>query len=219
MKNRVNGWIIGSRYYLPCFIVGVLLLIIGIEKSSYPTTGIGSILLISSLLILAFFRDFPRKISAGDREFVSPADGKIVEIDTANEDDLYGGRCVKIAIFMSVFNAHVNRSPFRGVVKKVLYKKGKFINAMMPEAGKQNESNTIWLETERGAIIIKQIAGLIARRIVCNLSEGEYLEVGEKFGMIKFGSRVELLLPPEVELYVKLGDKVFAGTSILGRFL
>ncbi len=219
MKNRINGWIIGSKICLPFLVVGFLILLIGWTKTNFLFATIGIVALLVGVFILMFFRDFPRKISAQKYEFVSPADGKIVELQTMEDCEIYGGRCKKVAIFMSIFNAHINRSPFRGVVKKIVYKKGKFFNAMKPDASVENESNTIWLETDKGTIVVKQIAGLVARRIVCNVSEGEYLDIGEKFGMIKFGSRVELFLPPEIEFYVKLNDKVYAGITILGRFL
>lgn len=219
MKSRINGWIVGSRYYIPFLILGLSLLIIGLRNVNYFQMCLGVIFLIIFGFVLAFFRDFPRKVTAKDDEFVSPADGKIVEIYRIDGSDLYKGECIKIAIFMSLFNVHINRSPFGGIVKKVQHKSGKFMNAMRSEASEYNESNSIWIETEKGTIVLRQVAGLIARRIICNLSEGDYVRVGEKFGMIKFGSRVELFLPINVELYVKLGDKVYAGKSVLGRFL
>lgn len=219
MKSRINGWIIGSRYYIPFLILGLSLLILGLRNVNYFQMCLGVIFLIIFGFVLAFFRDFPRKVTAKDDEFVSPADGKIVEIYRIDGSDLYKGECIKIAIFMSLFNVHINRSPFGGIVKKVQHKSGKFMNAMRSEAGEYNESNSIWIETEKGTIVVRQVAGLVARRIICNLSEGDYVRVGEKFGMIKFGSRVELFLPINVELYVKLGDKVYAGKSVLGRFL
>lgn len=219
MKKRVNGWTIGCRIYLPFLLIGILALSVGLVSFSPWAFLLGIILLLVGLFLLSFFRDFPRKISAKEYEFVSPADGKIVELTTIEKSQIYGGKCAKISIFMSIFDAHVNRSPYSGVIKKIEYKEGKFLNAMSTQATIENESNTLWLDTDKGTIIIRQIAGLIARRIVCNVSEGESLELGEKFGMIKFGSRVELFLPPEIELYVKLNDKVYAGTSILGKFL
>ncbi len=205
------------KYYLPCMFAGAILLCIGYTYYK-PIIPLGIIFLILSVFILTFFRDFPREITAKEDEFVSPADGTIVEIKEIEKKEYYDGKSIRVSIFMSIFNAHVNRSPFDGVVKKVVYKKGEFMNAMKSQSSDFNESNTIFLETEKGNITIRQIAGKIARRIVCPATEGTVLKKGEKFGMIKFGSRVELYLPPYVEIYVKERDRVYAGSTIIGRF-
>ncbi len=217
MNNSINAWLIGMKYYLPCMFAGAILLCIGYTYYK-PIIPLGIIFLILSVFILTFFRDFPREITAKEDEFVSPADGTIVEIKEIEKKEYYDGKSIRVSIFMSIFNAHVNRSPFDGVVKKVVYKKGEFMNAMKSQSSDFNESNTIFLETEKGNITIRQIAGKIARRIVCPATEGTVLKKGEKFGMIKFGSRVELYLPPDVEIYVKERDRVYAGSTIIGRF-
>lgn len=178
---------------------------------------IGIALLILSLFVVSFFRDFPRNITAARDEIVSPADGTIVEIGEIKKTEYYKGKCLRVSIFMSIFNAHVNRSPYDGVIKKIVYKKGQYMNAMKSQSSEYNESNTLFMETEKGDMTVRQIAGAIARRIVCPVKEGTFLKKGEKFGMIKFGSRVELYLPTNVKLYIKVNDKVHAGSTIIGK--
>jgi len=217
MNQPINSWIIGMKYYLPCMLIGLLLSYLGFMyyKSLLP---LGIIIFLLSIFILFFFRDFPRVINAKEDEIVSPADGTIVEIKEIGKKEYYEGKCLRISIFMSVFNAHVNRFPYDGVIKKIIYKKGKFMNAMKSQSSEYNESNTLFIETEKGNITIRQIAGKIARRIVCPIKEGDFIKKGEKFGMIKFGSRVELYLPLNCEVYVKDKEKVYAGLTIIGRF-
>ncbi len=217
MKNNlINAWIIGAKYYIPCLIISILLLYIGFSYYK-PLIPIGVALLILSLFVISFFRDFPRNITATSDEIVSPADGTIVEIGEIEKTEYYNGKCLRVSIFMSIFNAHVNRSPYDGVIKKIVYKRGQYMNAMKSESSEFNESNAIFIETEKGDMTVRQIAGAIARRIVCPVKEGTFLKKGEKFGMIKFGSRVELYLPTDVKLYIKMNEKVYAGSSIIGK--
>src|SRR5580658_9207347 len=160
--------------------------------------------------LFAFFRDPERKVPAEQHAVVSPADGKVSDITEVEHDELLGGPAVRVGIFLSVFNVHVNRSPCDGKVVSVVYKKGKFVNAMKHgEASGQNESNTIVLAepTEgRNIVVVKQIVGLIARRIVCSVIPGEFVERGSRIGMIKFGSRTELTiakwLQPQIRVHV-----------------
>ncbi|MBI3098772.1 MAG: phosphatidylserine decarboxylase family protein [Planctomycetes bacterium] len=180
----------------------------------------------ASLLPVAFtawfFRDPERSIPAGPGLLVSPADGTVTEIAEVDEPEFIGGKAHKIGIFLSVFNCHVNRAPCAGRVGYVRYRPGKFLNAMNLESSSRNENNYIGLiDTDAGGLRVgvKQIAGLIARRIICACAVEDRLERGTRIGMIKFGSRTELYLPagagfrPEV----RLGDKVRGGKSILGR--
>ncbi|MBQ3626781.1 MAG: phosphatidylserine decarboxylase family protein, partial [Synergistaceae bacterium] len=150
--------------------------------------------------------------------FVSPADGKVVEISEANHE--FTGEAVKIGIFMNLFSVHVNRAPCAGVVKFLEYVPGKKVAAFAPKASEINERNFVGLETEHGNILMTQIAGLVARRIVCRLRIGDKLNLGERYGMIKLGSRVDVYLPKlnnDLNLCVKLGDQVYAGQSSLAR--
>lgn len=217
MNNSINAWIIGMKYYLPCILLGVLLSYIGFAYYK-PILIVGILVLIVSVFIIFFFRDFPRTISAKEDEIVSPADGTVVEVKEIEKKEYYEGKCIRVSIFMSVFNAHVNRCPYDGVIKKIVYKKGQFMNAMKSQSSDYNESNSLFIETEKGNVTVRQIAGKIARRIVCPVKKGDFLKKGEKFGMIKFGSRVELYLPLNIEIYVKEKEKVYAGMTIIGRF-
>ncbi|HPO14835.1 MAG TPA: phosphatidylserine decarboxylase [Candidatus Hydrogenedentes bacterium] len=200
MNEPFNAWIQGIWFY-------------------GPILGLGAILLLIGLSVMMFFRDFPRTISAGPNEVVSPADGTVVAIEDLTETPHYDGPCKRISIFMSVFNAHVNRAPFEGTVRDVRYAPGHYINAMNHESSQVNESNAMWLDTPKGPMTVRQISGAIARRIVCPVKSGTDLRKGEKYGMIRFGSRVELYLPAAVKIDAQLNDKVHAGISILARFI
>jgi len=184
-----------------------------------PILGLGVLLLLAGVSVMLFFRDFPRSITAAPNEVVSPADGTVVAIEELAETPHYAGACKRVSIFMSVFNAHVNRAPFEGTVRDVRYAPGRYINAMNNESSKINESNAMWLDTPKGPMTVRQISGAIARRIVCPVKPGTAIQKGEKYGMIRFGSRVELYLPSTVKIDAQLNDKVYAGTSILARFM
>jgi len=162
---------------------------------------------------LWFFRDPERAIPSESGAVVSPADGKVTDI---REVALGGASWKRISIFLNVFNVHVNRSPVSGVVAGAEYRTGKFLNAMNPDASESNEQNTVTLEQEDGGrVIFRQIAGLLARRIVFTKKAGDYVERGERVGLIKFGSRTDVFLDPAAEITVKVGDHVRGGASIL----
>jgi phosphatidylserine decarboxylase len=173
-------------------------------------------------LVVWFFRDPPRRIPAEPGLVVSPADGKIVEISPLPHDDFVGGPAVRIGIFLSIFNVHINRAPTQARVIKLHYSPGEFLNAMNPESAMRNENLWIGLEEEQPPhrrLTVRQIAGLIARRIVCDLRPGEVIDRGHKFGMIKLGSRTELVLSAEgVQVICKRGDTVRGGSTILARY-
>jgi phosphatidylserine decarboxylase len=171
----------------------------------------------ATIFICAFFRDPDRVTPANAGLVIAPADGRVVFTGVVNENPFVEGPCLKIGIFMTVFNVHVNRIPFSGVVKKIFYYPGKFYSANMEKASTENEHNAVIIETEaHGRIAVVQIAGLIARRIICHVREDDAVIVGRRFGIICFGSRVDVYLPPETVLNVVKGDKVKAGVSILG---
>ena len=161
---------------------------------------------------LWFFRDPQRAIPSGPGLIVSPADGLVTEAVTISTPD---GPRQRISIFLSVFDVHVNRSPIAGTVTAVLYQKGKYLNAMNPACAECNEQNIVTVRGEGIEVTFKQIAGLLARRIVFNPRIGDRLERGRRVGMIKFGSRTDLIFPPEAELRVKPGQRVKGGASIL----
>jgi phosphatidylserine decarboxylase len=170
----------------------------------------GIILLGLCLFVIFFFRDPRRTFTGTDREIASPADGKVVWI--RNENGLEA-----ISIFLSVFDVHINRAPVSGKISEIEYHKGKFLIAFDERASVENERNSITMEHEGQIVRFVQIAGLIARRIVCWRRTGEILAVGDKIGLIKFGSRVDVFLPKGSEVYVKKGDRVVGGKTALGR--
>jgi len=174
--------------------------------------------LASTFFIIYFFRDPDRTVPNAGGLVVSPADGKVVAAGTVENSTYYDGKCLKISIFMSVFNVHVNRMPCSGKVKKIIYNPGKFFSANLDKASKENEQNAIYLDTEDGKeICMVQIAGLIARRIICKVQKGDAVNRGQRFGMICFGSRLDVYLPRDSKLNVAVGDIVKAGTTKLGE--
>lgn len=176
--------------------------------------------LASTFFIIYFFRDPDRTVPNGVGLVASPADGKVVVAGTVENSTYYEGTCLKISVFMSVFNVHVNRMPCSGKVKKIIYNPGKYISANLDKASKENEQNAVYLEMEDGKeICTVQIAGLIARRIICNVQEGDVVNRGQRFGMICFGSRLDVYLPRDSKINVAVGDIVKAGTTILGELV
>ncbi len=171
----------------------------------------------ATVFIVFFFRDPEREVPRDPGAVVAPADGRVVSVETVSESPFSQGSCRKIGIFMSVFNVHVNRMPYAGCIKAVRYSKGSFLAADRERASLINEQNAILLEVEPAhRITVVQVAGLIARRIVCKVRENEAVSKGQRFGLIRFGSRVDLYLPEAVPLRVCAGDRVQAGVSIMG---
>ena len=172
-------------------------------------------------LVVYFFRDPPRRIPDAADAIVAPADGTIVEVTQLANYDFCGGPAVRIGIFLSIFNVHINRAPFAAKVIETHYRPGEFLNAMRADSAERNESMWIGFETSNlpaRRFAVRQISGMFARRIVCLLQSGQAVIRGEKFGMIKLGSRTELILPAGVEVLVRPGDKVRAGSDILARW-
>ncbi|MSQ63836.1 MAG: phosphatidylserine decarboxylase [Betaproteobacteria bacterium] len=170
-----------------------------------------------TLFILQFFRDPAREIPDDPQAVLSPADGRIVAVEKVRDPYLERD-ALKISVFMNVFNVHSNRSPVDGTVRQRWYHAGTFLNAALDKASLENERNALWLQTRGGQdITCVQIAGLIARRILCYVGEGAGLERGQRYGFIRFGSRVDVYLPPDAEVKAALGDKVYATESILAR--
>jgi phosphatidylserine decarboxylase len=161
---------------------------------------------------LWFFRDPRRSIPSTAGAVVSPADGKVTDIGLVTVD---GQGRTRISIFLSVFDVHVNRSPIAGTIRDVRYQRGKFLNAMKPSCADQNEQNVVTIDADGQTVIFKQIAGLLARRIVFSKKVGDHVERGERVGLIKFGSRVDVLLEGSAALQVKMGEHVKGGTSVL----
>ncbi|GBD06566.1 Phosphatidylserine decarboxylase proenzyme [bacterium HR21] len=174
-------------------------------------------------LTLWFFRDPDRAIPAEaqrDGVVLSPADGRVVQIVRLQEPEFLGEEAVQVSIFLSPLDVHVNRVPVSGIVRFLRYVPGRFFAAYRPEASRQNEQTLIGVETPCGKVLFKQIAGVLARRIVCTLQEGQRVQAGERFGMMKFGSRMDVLLPAlRAELCVREGMRVWAGQTILGYLI
>lgn len=194
------------KFVIPVLALGVLLALL---QRPYPA----AFFILLSIYIGYFFRNPKRSIPAGANLIVSPADGKVVKIFK----DPAGGEQT-ISIFLNIFNVHVNRSPITGALKQLEYKRGKFKAAFEEEASRVNEQNVITINGEGLQIIVKQIAGLIARRVICWKKPGCHLERGELFGLIRFGSRVDIVMPGRVKILTKVGDRVQGGTSILGEY-
>lgn len=162
------------------------------------------------LFVAYFFRDPRRAIPSDPGIIVAPADGRVVRIQSE-------GNQTRVSIFLSIFNVHINRAPIGGRVESVRYRKGRFLAAFDSRASVDNERNTLTMEGEGIRLECTQIAGLVARRIVCRVKAGDTLGRGERFGLIRFGSRTDLLLPPNVELRVRVGDRIHGGRSVIGR--
>ena len=201
--------------YPMIFSAAFVTLIFAILGMLYPTL-IG---LVMTFCLCGFFRDPDRVIPNKQDAIVSPADGKVIALENINESAFFKDSCTKISIFMSVFNVHVNRIPFDGKIKEVSYCPGKFFAANMAKASMQNEHNAVFLETGDGKrICVVQVAGLIARRIICRVQPGDDMFRGQRYGLICFGSRLDVYLPGDLEIKVTVGDKVKAGSSIIGQF-
>jgi phosphatidylserine decarboxylase len=199
----------GYFYGISLFVVAALLYVLT-HTWWWPIAPI-----LFALFFLWFFRDPQRSIPQGAGVVVSPADGKVTSVLRVTTPD---GDAIRMSIFLSVFNVHVNRSPISGVLREVRYQKGQFLNAMNPESAEKNEQSLAVVVSDEGyAVAFKLIAGLLARRIIFRPTTGTRLERGERVGLIKFGSRVDVLLPGNAQVLVKKGDHVKGGSSILAR--
>ena len=192
----------------------VTFLVLATAAFAFVSPVPAAVLAVLAALVVWFYRDPDRTAPEGDGLFISPADGRVVEISEAEHP--FTGPSVKVGIFMNVFSVHVNRAPCMGRVDYLEYVPGKKIAAFAPKASEVNERNLVGLSTPYGPVLMVQIAGLLARRIVCRLRRGEVLEAGQRYGMIRLGSRVDIYLPKDVRLLTKHGDKVYAGISSLG---
>ena len=170
-----------------------------------------------TVFIVWFFRNPERSFQEEEKVLISPADGKVIKIENAEGQGTISGKFKKISIFMNVFNVHVNRAPYGGTIETIHYHEGKFLSANLDKASLDNERNELMIRVGDGRMIwTVQIAGLIARRIVCWVKPGDRIGKGERFGLICFGSRVDIYLPEDSKISVKLNDKVKAGQTILG---
>jgi len=235
------GW--PQAVFLPAGVFAAMIVCLLAGTAFLPNWAVYSIEAILAVVLigaLTFFRDPYRPVPQDKNLLLVPADGKVTDIEVVEENDFIGGAALRIGIFLSIFNVHINRAPCNVKVEKITYKKGKYKNAMNPQSGRVNESNDLSLvrtDSPQDRLIVRQISGAIARRIVCNAGQGQVLKSGDKFGMIKFGSRTELYVPArtscaeprdtqyavrntqyEMKCLVKIGDRVKAGLTPLVRY-
>lgn len=213
MRNRAQPWL--AREGWPFVAAGV-----AVSAAVAWLAGVAwSIpLWLAVAFLVQFFRDPPRQVRAGPRAIVSPADGRIVRVEAVRDPNT-DSDALLISVFMNVFNVHSNRAPVDGVIERIQYRPGAFVNADLDKASERNEANAIVLRMPTGErVSVVQVAGLIARRILCYVHAGDQLVRGERFGFIRFGSRVDVYLPRSVRPMVAVGDSVYAGTSVLAEF-
>ena len=202
--------VIDGYYYGAALLAAAILL----AWLAAPLWALPALLL--AVFFLWFFRDPERAIPDEAATVVSPADGKVTDVSPLTVN---GVPFTRISIFLNVFDVHVNRSPIAGVIRDLRYQHGEFLNAMNPASAEHNEQNMVTVEGENYTVVFKQIAGLLARRIVFNKKLGDRVERGERVGLIKFGSRVDVILPSDARLQIKVGDRVKGGASILAHLV
>jgi phosphatidylserine decarboxylase len=205
------------------FIVGswAIALALWLAVLRNPAPGWWAAALLATILaiwVVAFFRDPNRSGQRGDRLILAPADGKVVSIIETDEPAFFQSRAVRISIFMNVFNCHVNRYPTDGIVRYRHYNAGKFGHAAAEKSSLDNEQSSVGLETPRGKVLVRQIAGLVARRIVTDHEVGTSVQQGQRMGMIRFGSRVDLFLPIGTHVLVKTGETTLVGVSVVAEW-
>jgi phosphatidylserine decarboxylase len=198
-----EGW----PFVLGPAVVAAALALTGHRRLALPWAA-------AALASLGFFRDPERQAPALAAAVLAPADGRVTLVDEV--DDPFVGPAVRIAIFLSPLDVHVNRAPIAGLVVDTAYTRGRFLAAYRPEAGEANERLTLHLQGDSARVTVKQIAGVVARRIVCRVAAGDKLEAGERFGLIRFGSRTDCIVPRATILRVRVGDRVKGGQTVLG---
>ena len=215
-KTRINNRLPVAREGLPFIALGlfhtILFTLLGLEILAFLAG-------LLTLFIIYFFRDPARRSQVSDKTVLTPADGTIIKVHHFEDDENpLGEPTIKISVFMSVFNVHVNRIPIMGKISEIVYHSGKFFSAHLDKASEKNEKNLIALQTGDGRkIVFVQIAGLIARRIVCWIKEGDHVKTGQRFGLIRCGSRLDIYLPKDTRVTVQPRDKVKAGETVLGH--
>lgn len=207
----------GLSFILIAALVAIGAFGVALSRRSWPLWLLAFVLTVVALWVAYFFRDPTRLGERGEQLVISPADGKVVMVTQVDEPLFVKGQATRISIFMNVFNVHVNRYPVSGIVRFVERKPGRFVNAAREEASLENEQASIGIESGSNLVLVRQIAGLIARRIVTDAHEGEHVRQGDRMGLIRFGSRVDVFIPPGSTLRIKPGDVVYAGTTVLAE--
>jgi len=202
----------GIIFFLPFLIVAVIFFYLFQKQPNMTFIYLGVVSFAFACMLILFFRDPERKIPEGENLIVSPADGKIMNIEKTEDQ-------IVVTIFLSIFDVHVNRIPVTGQVVRLNYRPGKFKAAFMESASEVNERFEIEIITDKGNVTIHQIAGILARRVVCRLKDKQLVKKGDRFGLIRFGSRVDLFLPVTSQVDVKKGQKVIGGETVIGRLI
>ena len=198
-------------------VLAIAAFAVAIARRSWALWLLAILVTILALWVAYFFRDPERTGERGAHIVVAPADGKLIMITEVDEPSFIQGRALRLSIFMNVFNVHVNRYPLDGTVKYVHYNKGKFLNAAAEKSSLENEQSSVGIESGHARVLVRQIAGLIARRIVTYSRQGQQVKQGDRMGMIRFGSRVDVFLPTDARLRVQLGTLTTAGTTVLAE--
>ncbi|HEV7365180.1 MAG TPA: phosphatidylserine decarboxylase family protein [Gemmatimonadales bacterium] len=208
----------GRRFIVGAWVIAVAFLLAAIRVAT-PGWWVAAVLWLAlAIWVVAFFRDPVRAGQRGDRLILAPADGKVVSVIETDEPAFLGGRALRISIFMNVFNCHVNRYPTDGTVRYRHYNAGKFGHAGSEKSSLDNEQSSVGLASQRGKLLIRQIAGLIARRIVTDHEVGTAVHQGDRMGMIRFGSRVDLFLPVGTRVLVNEGDNTLVGVTVVAEW-
>jgi phosphatidylserine decarboxylase len=207
----------GLLFIVGSAVIAAAVILVAVTKRSWPIWLLGFALLVVAIWVASFFRDPERPGARGDQIVISPADGKVVLVTEVDEPTFMKGRAQRVSIFMNIFNVHVNRYPVTGSVQYVQANPGKFLNAVAPEASLENEQTSVGIEAGSNRILVRQIAGLIARRIVTYSKIGDQARQGERMGLIRFGSRVDVFLPLDATLRVKPGDVAYAGVTVVAE--
>jgi phosphatidylserine decarboxylase len=208
-----------GRWFIAGAWVVALALLLAAVRFGTPGWWVACVLwLVLAIWVVAFFRDPERAGQRGDRLILAPADGKVVGVVESDEPAFFGARAMRISIFMNVFNCHVNRYPTGGTISYRHYNSGKFGHAAAEKSSLDNEQSSVGLATPRGKVLIRQIAGLIARRIVTDHNVGTTVQQGERMGMIRFGSRVDLFLPVGTRILVNTGDSTLVGVTVVAEW-
>ncbi len=220
MANMPSARKEALRFLIPlCALLLILVAVrVAIPVSGYVLFPLFLLTLAAGAFVVYFFRDPERYVPADESLIVAAADGLVVGIDEMEEPDFHLGPMIRIAVFLSVLDVHINRTPCDGTVKSTVYKAGKFLDVRHPQSSQLNECRSWWLETPHGDVAVRQIAGLVARRIVAWAGEGTPLQRGQRFGMIRFGSRTEVFLPASCTVLVKVGDRVQGAATPIAQW-
>ena len=190
---------------------------LALNRRSWPLWLTAVLLVVLAIWVAYFFRDPERTGERGEHIVIAPADGRVVQISEVEEPAFLHERAIQVSIFMNVFNVHVNRYPVSGIVRYVNYNPGKFLNAASEKASLENEQSSVGIETGSNRVLVRQIAGLIARRIVTYSTEGARVTQGDRMGIIRFGSRVDVFLPVSARVRVRVGETTYAGVTVIGE--